>query len=378
MSETRTDEKTEKASPHKLRKAKQAGQVIRSRDVATAVSIFACLKLLTWLAPVWISDFQALFALSLAHLSSPGETDNAWSILFPATGQLLLKMLAPFFLIPLAAILLTLFPGGWIFSGKHWIPDLKRLHPIHNLKKIISPRHSIQTGISFLKALSLGGVLWYSLFSQLSEFIALQRFPISLALTRSTSLFMDLILDLCMVFIVFAIIDLPLQAFIFLREQRMTKQEVKDEYKTTEGRPEVKSRIRQLQRQLAKRSIRKKVPEADVVLTNPSHYAVALKYDETRAEAPFVVAKGIDETAFFIQEVAKEHEIDIISIPPLARAIYNTSQINQQIPSNLYRAVAQVLTYVLQLKAFRSSQRKQQPIMPLPDLPLDSLNSTII
>jgi flagellar biosynthetic protein FlhB len=144
----------------------------------------------------------------------------------------------------------------------------------------------------------------------------------------------------------------------------MSKQDMKEEHKSSEGRPEVKQRVRQLQHQMARRSVRKTVPTADVVIVNPEHYAVALKYDEDRAEAPFVVAKGVDEMALYIKQVAKENDIEILPLAPLARAIYNTSQVQQQIPVQLYQAVSQVLNYVLQLKAFRTGRRSAQPLFP--------------
>ncbi|MDE1711375.1 EscU/YscU/HrcU family type III secretion system export apparatus switch protein, partial (plasmid) [Chromobacterium amazonense] len=141
-------------------------------------------------------------------------------------------------------------------------------------------------------------------------------------------------------------------------------QEIKEEHKNTEGRPEVRQRIRQLQRQLAQRGVRKALPGADVIIVNPSHYAVALKYDEDRAEAPFIVAKGVDEMALYIRQLADELKLTVLPLPPLARAVYHTTQVNQQIPAPLYRAVAQVLTYVLQLKAFQAGNRRNLPTLP--------------
>jgi flagellar biosynthetic protein FlhB len=175
----------------------------------------------------------------------------------------------------------------------------------------------------------------------------------------------DNVTTLCAVFVLFAAVDVPAQVFFFLRGQRMSKREQKDEHKTSEGSPQVRQRIRQLQRQIARRSVRKTVPTADVVIVNPEHYAVALKYDEDRAQAPFVVAKGIDEMALYIREVALEHGVEVLPLPPLARAIYATSQVQQQIPMPLYKAVAQVLTYVLQLKAFRGGRRASEPSLPV-------------
>jgi flagellar biosynthetic protein FlhB len=181
---------------------------------------------------------------------------------------------------------------------------------------------------------------------------------------QGAGLLVDGVMAMCAVFIAFALIDVPAQAFFFARGQRMSKQEVKEEHKSNEGRPEVKQRIRQLQRQMARRGVRKTVPTADVVIVNPEHYAVALKYDEHRAEAPYVVAKGVDEMALYIREVAAEHGIETVPLPPLARAIYNTSQVQQQIPMALYKAVAQVLTYVLQIQAFRKGRYPAEPQLP--------------
>ncbi|RTL35183.1 MAG: flagellar type III secretion system protein FlhB, partial [Rhodocyclaceae bacterium] len=197
-------------------------------------------------------------------------------------------------------------------------------------------------------------------------FMQLQAQPLDQALAGGAGLMVDGIMALCAVFVVFALVDVPVQHFIYLRGQRMGRREMKEEHKSTEGRPEVRQRIRQIQQQLARRGVRKTVPGADVVIVNPQHYAVALKYDANRAEAPFVVAKGVDEMALYIREVATEHKVEIVPLPPLARAIYNTSQVNQQIPAPLYRAVAQVLGYVLQLKAFRNGQRPQRPDLPDP------------
>jgi flagellar biosynthetic protein FlhB len=174
----------------------------------------------------------------------------------------------------------------------------------------------------------------------------------------------DGLMSMVMVFVLFAAIDVPLQAFLFARNQRMSKQDIKEEHKSTEGRPEVRNRIRQLQHQLARRSVKKTVPGADVVIVNPEHYAVALKYDVQRAEAPFVVAKGVDEMALYIRRIANEHKVEVLTLPPLARAIYNTSQVQQQIPAQLYQAVSQVLNYVLQLNAFRTGRRQAPPRFP--------------
>lgn len=364
MADRSSEDKTEKATPQKLRKAREQGQVVRSRDVATAIGILVSLKLLVVLAPSYREDFRHLFALSFAPLYGDGALDNAWSGLFPEALLLLAKMILPLFAIPLAIIAGTLFPGGWMFNTTHLKPRFDRLSPAAYAKRIFTAKHAGAVAAPILKAAALIAVLYTTCRSNFTDFVRLQAVTLDQALIHGAALMMDGIMALATVFILFALMDLPVQAFLFLRGQRMSKQEMKEEHKESEGRPEVRQRIRQLQRQLARRGVRKSVPGADAVIVNPEHYAVALKYDEKRAEAPFVVAKGVDEMALYIKAVAAEHGVAVISMPPLARAIYNTSQVHQQIPVPLYRAVAQVLNYVLQLQAFQSGRRPSQPRLP--------------
>lgn len=369
MAEAHNGDKTEKASPHKLREARKQGQVPRSKDVATAVGIVVAVWLSFWQMPDWLADFRRLFALAFASLGGRGTLENVWSMLFAGSLTLLVKMLLPLLVIPLLVVVFSLLPGGWIFVGKHFFPQLKRLNPLSHLERVVSAKHASEVGKSILKALLLGGVLYSVALGAMQDFFALQDLPLDEALAAAGARLLQALLALAAVFVLFAVIDLPLQWLLFQREQRMSKQDVKDEYKKTEGSPQIKQRIRQVQQQLAQRGLRKSVPTADVIIVNPTHYAVALKYDEDRAEAPFIIAKGVDEMALCIGRIASEHDIAVLTIPPLARAVYHTTQVNQQIPAPLYRAVAQVLTYVLQLKAFRSGQRRVRPTLP-DDLPV--------
>lgn len=369
MAEAHNGDKTEKASPHKLREARKQGQVPRSKDVATAVGIVVAVWLSFWQMPDWLADFRRLFALAFASLGGRGTLENVWSMLFAGSLTLLVKMLLPLLVIPLLIVVFSLLPGGWIFVGQHFFPQLKRLNPLSHLGRVVSAKHASEVGKSILKALLLGGVLYSVALSAMQDFFALQDLPLDEALAAAGARLLQALLALAAVFVLFAVIDLPLQWLLFQREQRMSKQDLKDEYKKTEGSPQIKQRIRQVQQQLAQRGLRKSVPTADVIIVNPTHYAVALKYDEDRAEAPFIIAKGVDEMALCISRIAAEHDIAVLTIPPLARAVYHTTQVNQQIPAPLYRAVAQVLTYVLQLKAFRSGQRRVRPTLP-DDLPV--------
>jgi flagellar biosynthesis protein FlhB len=363
------DDKTEKASTHKLRKAREEGQVARSRDWVGAVAVCACLQLIVLATPGYLEDFRQLFLEGFAAVSGDGALDNAWSNLFSNTMFLMMKMVLPLLAVPAIALIASLYPGGWSVNPGHLMPRFSRLDPSAYFKRLFGPKHLTGVLASMLKAAALAAVLYWVTSSATAEYVQLQLLPLDEALRGGARLLLHGVVAVCGVFVFFALIDLPVQIFVFLRDQRMSKREVKEEHKTNEGRPEVRQRIRKIQIQMARRTVRKSVPTADVVIVNPDHYAVALKYDEKRAQAPFLVAKGVDEMALYIREVAIEHGIEVVPLPPLARAIYNTSQVNQQIPAALYKAVARVLTYVLQIKAFRTGRRPSQPPLPA-DVPV--------
>jgi len=364
MSDGTGGDKTEKASSQKLKKAREQGQVVRSKDLATAVGILASLKLFVFLLPGYLESFRALFRLVYVPLGAAGSIENALSVVWGAAAALLVKMVLPLLGVPLAIVASSMVPGGFVVSTNNLMPRFDKFSPMKNLGQLGSAKHWTGVATSVAKAAVLAIVLVHVTRSALNAWVELQRMPLNDALLHGAGLMFDGLMALVAVFLLFALIDVPLQAFLFARGQRMSKQEVKEEYKSSEGKPEVKARIRQLQQQLARRNVNKTVPTADVVIVNPEHYAVALKYDLDRAEAPFVVAKGVDEMALYIKSVAAKHKIETITLPPLARAIYNTSQVQQQIPAQLYQAVSQVLNYVLQLNAFRAGRRQAPPRFP--------------
>lgn len=357
-------DKTEKPSQQKLKKAREEGQVVRSRDLATAVGILVSLKLFAALLPGYMEQFRTLFRMVFVPVGETGAVENAMSVVFTGALLLFVKMVLPLAAVPGAIVVAGMLPGGFVASSKNMAPKFSRLSPMTNLGNLFSQKHWIGFATSAAKAVVLGAVMWFVCRSGMKAYIELQRMPLGDALLSGTSLMFDALMAMVTVFIVFALIDVPVQHFLYMRNQRMSKQEIKEEHKSNEGKPEVKQRIRQLQHQLAQRSARKTVPTADVVIVNPEHYAVALKYDTNRAEAPFVVAKGVDEMALYIRRIAREHKVEVLELPPLARAIYNTSQVQQQIPAQLYQAVSQVLNYVLQLNAFRAGRRQAPPRFP--------------
>jgi flagellar biosynthetic protein FlhB len=364
MADDSTGDKTEKASQQKLKKSRQEGQVVRSRDLSTAIGILVSLKLFVYMLPAYMAELNEVFHQSFAPLDSEGAIDNAMSTVFSTSMWLLIKMLLPLFVVPLFIMLGAMVPGGWVISTKHWEPKLSRMSPAANIGRLFSGKHAFELAISVGKAGVLIAVLIHVARSTVPAYTQLQMLPMGQAIMIGSNLMLDGLMAMVAVFIIFALIDVPAQAWFFAKNQRMSKQDLKEEHKSTEGRPEVKSRIRQLQRAMARRSARKSVPSADVVIVNPEHYAVALKYDLKKAEAPYVIAKGVDEMALYIKQLAAEFKIEVMELPPLARAIYNTSQVNQQIPVQLYQAVSQVLNYVLQLQAFRAGRRNAEPLRP--------------
>jgi len=271
-------------------------------------------------------------------------------------------------------VLFSLVPGGWVFSSKNFSPKLSKLNPISGLGRMFGMQNWVELLKSLAKIAVLVTVAYLQITHLVPELIALQRSDLSTAIGTAFGLTYNLILVLLAVFVLFAVIDIPLQFFFFRKKLRMTKQERKEEHKTQEGRPEVKARIKQVQRQLAQRQINRVIKNADAVVVNPTHFAVALKYDPKKALAPYVLAKGVDETALYIRKMANAHSIDVIEAPPLARAIYFTTQVNQQIPAPLYKAVAHVLTYILQLKAYRQGRRSQPTLARNLEIPEALLN----
>lgn len=363
-------EKTEEASAHKLKKSKDDGQVARSKDLSTTISLIATLFILKFSAGLFLEGLSDSFRLSYIQFGHSEIGLDDLDTLLGYNMLVFIKLLSPLLLTSVLVVALSLVPGGWVFSAKNFAPKLSKLNPITGLGRIFSAQNWSELLKSILKVLVLLGVGYVLVRAALPNLVALQRSSVLEAISAALDLTFNLTLCLMLIFVVFSFIDIPLQRYFFLKKMRMTKQERKEEHKNQEGRPEVKARIKQLQRQMLQRQISKVIKNADVVIVNPTHYAVALKYDIKKAAAPFVLAKGVDETALYMRQMATKHELEVVEIPPLARAIYFTTQINQQIPAPLYTAVAHVLTYILQLKAWRQGRRGKPELasnLPIPD-----------
>jgi len=356
-------EKTEKASAQKLKKSKDEGQVARSKDVATTISLLATLLVLKYSLVFYADSLRESFRISYVnfHQSALGLTDLP--LLLADNLILFIKVLLPLLITPLLVVSLSLIPGGWVFASKNFMPQFSRLNPIKGLGKIVSAQNWTELAKSLLKISVLLLTAWWLVIEASEHLIELQRSDLPGAISNSFGILFNTTLALLVVFIVFSFIDIPLQRFFFLKKMRMSKQDVKEEHKNQEGRPEVKARIKQLQRQMLQRQINKVIKDADVVIVNPEHFAVALKYDLKKAKAPYVLAKGVDELALYMKKLAAKHQLEVIELPPLARAIYHSTRINQQIPAPLYTAVAHVLTYILHLRAYRQG-RRNKPVLP--------------
>ena len=363
MSNDSAQEKTEEASAQKLRKSREDGQTVRSKDLSTTISLIATLFILKLVFSSYYHGLEESFRISFLNFHSSEITQEDLGLILSHNLLLFVKILAPLLLTSLLVVVFSLIPGGWLFVAKNFYPKFSKLNPITGLARIFSKQNWVELLKSMVKIAVLIAVAWILISDAIPQLTALQRTSLPTAIGTAFSMVFNVILALMGVFVVFSAIDVPIQKYFHLKKLRMTKQERKEEHKNQEGRPEVKARIKQIQRQISQRQISKVIKDADAVIVNPQHYAVAIKYDNKKAQAPFVIAKGVDDMALYIRKMAAANQLEVLEIPPLARAIYFTTQVNQQIPAPLYAAVAHVLTYILQLKAYKSGMRAK-PQMP--------------
>jgi len=347
-------DRTESPSQRRLDEARRKGQVPRSRDLGAATVVLVGGVAIYLLAP-WL--FTRLVGLMHDGLRlSPLDLSNG-SNLLPhlqhALAQALLGAAPLLALLLAAAVLAPLMIGGWAFSSETLAPDFSRLDPIAGLGRVFSVRGLIELGKALARFLVVALVTVAVLSKQFRSFAGLGTEPFPLGIVHAFRLIGLALIALGGALAVIALIDVPLALWQYQRSLRMTRQELRDEHKETEGSPEIKARVRRVQQQQARKRMMQQVPKADVVITNPTHYAVALRYDEQRMHAPIVVAKGVELIALTIREVALEHKVPMIEAPPLARALHASCELGAEIPAQLYAAVAKVLIYVYQLRAAR-------------------------
>ncbi|WP_293367942.1 flagellar biosynthesis protein FlhB [Nevskia sp.] len=360
-----TEEKTLPATEKRKRDAREKGQLPRSRELSTAVVMGAGAALMiAWgdtLGRRAFSFMQSGLRFDAAALVDPSRMASTIGNAM-LSGLLIVApiMLATFF----AALVAPMLIGGWNLSSKALQPDFSRLNPITGLGRMFSTNSLVELGKSIAKFLIVGLVAFISWWGARGELLGLGVEPSNQAIGHGLGLVASSFIWMCAALGLIAFIDVPWQLFSYAKQLKMSRQEVKQEYKQSEGNPEVKGRIRRMQAELSQRRMMDKVPTADVIVTNPTHYAVALKYTAGKNRAPVVVAKGVDTVAAAIRELAAEHRIPMIEAPPLARALYRGCDLDDEIPAQLYAAVAQVLTYVFQLRAWRGGDR---PLLPKVD-----------
>lgn len=354
MAEESDQEKTEAPSPQRLEKAREDGQVLQSRELATFVVLMAGGAGLWMLAS---SLGQTLSKIVRGGLQfNPGIARDSEYVMAQLSSQFLeaALALAPFLLLVVLATLASpLLLRGWLFSTKALVPKFSRLNPVSGIKRVLSSQGLIELVKALAKVGLLGVVAFWLIWSNLDAVFSLSMETPTLAIQHMGDLIgrVFLLASGAMIFIV--VIDLPYQIWSFYHKLKMTKEELRQEAKESEGDPHLKARVRAQQREMARRRMMAEIPSADVVVTNPTHYAVALKYSEGRMRAPRVVAKGADAVAARIRELAAEHKVPLLEAPPLARALFRHTELGDEIPATLYAAVAEVLAYVFQLRHFQ-------------------------
>nr|WP_246569648.1 flagellar biosynthesis protein FlhB [Lentibacillus saliphilus] len=343
-------EKTEKATPKKREDERKKGKVAKSQDINTAVLLLFCFIIL-----IVFGSFMKNGMLTMFHHTFTEYI--YWDVTFETVQQVLVEaliqmgqILAPIMTIAIiAGAAANLAQFGFLFTAEPLKFDLKKIDPIQGAKRIFSIRALVELLKSFFKIVFIGTITFFIIWLYKDDMmmLALKNAEDALAFFGRTTVMMGIASTLALLFL--SVFDYAYQRYDFEKNMKMSKQDVKDEHKNIEGDPLIKSRIKEKQRQMATRRMMSEVPQADVVITNPTHYAIAIKYDEEKADAPYVIAKGTDQLALKIREVAKAHDVITVENKPLARSLYDVIEIGDVIPEQFYQAVAEILAYVYRL-----------------------------
>jgi len=362
MAESERHDQTESPTQKRLEDARERGQVPRSRDLSAALVTLTGGLGLYGLGQVLGGGLMQMMRAAMATGASPRDGSGYLLSALGAAATRSAMAVAPLLALMLAAALLApLAIGGWNFSATALLPRWERLDPVSGLGRVFSIRGLIELLKSLARFAVVALVAVLVLRHQYAQFIALGGQPLQPAIARALTLAGTAFIALAGALGAIAAVDVPLALWQHHRSLRMSRDEIREETRDAEGSPELRARIRRTQQEQARRRMMAEVPRADVVVTNPTHYAVALRYDETRMRAPLVVAKGADLIALRIRELAAEHAVPLIEAPPLARALHAGCELGDEIPARLYSVVAQVLTYVYQVRLARRSGRPSPP-----------------
>lgn len=344
-------EKTEKATPKKRQDSRKKGQVAKSQDVTTAVSLLALFGFLFVGASFIGKGILHLFQHSLQYYLFMPVTEANLKVIVLEIMEQLIYILGPIMLVALlAGVAANYLQVGFLLTGEPLKPKLEKLDPIKGFKRIFAVRALVELLKSMLKISFVGAITFFILWVNIEEVLKLSFKSVGDALKTVGTLTLQMGAAASAALLFLALLDFLYQKYDFEKSIRMSKQDIKDEYKNIEGDPLIKSKIKQRQREMAMSRMMQEVPQADVVITNPTHYAIALKYDEEKSDAPVVVAKGVDYLAQKIKYIAGEGKVELVENRPLARALYDQAEIGQPIPEEFFKAVAEILAYVYRIK----------------------------
>lgn len=370
MAGSDSGEKTEEPTAKKLSDARKKGQIARSKDLGTMFvlvgSASAMLLVGNWLAQTLSQVMKRLFSITRHEAM---DVNALFAVISSGISAVVWPMLWIFFIIVIAAFIGNTMLGGMSFSWEAMAPKANRLSPLAGFKRMFGVQawvELVKSILKFLVVFIVAFLLLSGLFEQILG-LSLETIPSNFGHAVNMLLWMFLVLALSIGII--AAIDAPYQVWNHTRQLKMTKQEIKDEHKNTEGNPEIKGRIKRTQYEMSQRRQMAEVPNADVVITNPTHYSVALKYDAAVGGAPVLIAKGTDEMAIHIRTIAKENNVEIVQSPALARSLFYTAEVEQDIPEELFAAVAQVLAFIFQLNEHKKG-RARRPIPIAKNLPI--------
>lgn len=372
MAEDSGQERTEQPTAKRLQDAREKGQVPRSRELSTVTVLLASAIAMLFVGEGLVRSvaevMQHAFSFERRDIF---DTTAMVQHLFHTIDMLAFDLGLFLAVTLIAALAAPALIGGWNFSNQAMAPKGERLDPIKGVKRILGPQGLIELAKALGKFLLVGVIATVILWNIRDQLLTLGRQEVHVAMADLGYLVLWVFLAIVASLILIVLIDVPFQLWNHARQLRMTRQEVKDEMKQTEGSPEVKGRVRRMQIEMSQRRMMQAVPSADVVITNPTHYAVALKYDQSKPGAPVVVAKGADLMSQQIRQIAAHHDVPILSAPPLTRAIYYAAEVGEEIPSGLYIAVAQVLAFVFQLRRYQRQGGNRPQLdpdtLPIPD-----------
>ena len=360
-------DRNEQPTHKRLDEARRSGQIPRSRDLSTAAVVLIAGLGLRFAGSGMASGYIGMMKSGLSLSREQVFDENRLLPDLVALGWQGVSVTAPILgLTLIAALLAPLAIGGWNLSFEALAPNFSRFNIVEGVKRMFSLRGLTELVKAYAKFLLVGTIAVVFLRAKTGELLGLSDEPLNAAIYHATNLTSQALLALSAALGIIAAIDVPLTLRQYMKQLSMSRQEVKQEHRESDGSPEVKGRVRRLQQELARRRMLQEVPKADVVITNPTHYSVALRYDEKRMRAPIVVAKGVDEVAANIRRIATEHKVPVFEAPPLARVLFRDVELNTEVPSTLYVAVAQVLTYVLQLRSAVATGAAR-PVRPIID-----------